>query len=177
MSQHKIIREPKIDNKMKMRGALLLSVALILQELRLVLPLPTLASVFIIGTLLNAALVVATRFSGLFAALAIATALPIVAYLQGHLLLPLLIPIVALGNCLFVIICDKFWGKGIFIIAPLLKTFVLYSASLFLLSQFGIPTTMANVILFGMGWPQLVTGIVGILLAVKLEKRLHTVKI
>ncbi|NCD08108.1 MAG: hypothetical protein EOL98_01545 [Negativicutes bacterium] len=162
--------------KTMVRGAMLLAVALVAQELRLILPLPPIISIFVIGTMLNAVMVIAVRFAGLKAGLIIATALPIVAYLQGHLLLPIMIPVVVFGNLVLVTICGKWWGKGVIFFGPVLKTLALYSGSLFVLRIFGIQQRVAEVILISMGWPQLITAIIGTILAAQIEKRLFLVK-
>ena len=78
------------------RGAMLLATAVIVQEIRLFLPLPPLLSIFVVGTLVNAVLVVAARFTGLLAAALISFLLPVIALLQGHLAVPLLIPVIFL---------------------------------------------------------------------------------
>lgn len=162
--------------KTMVRGAMLLAVALVAQELRLILPLPPIISIFVIGTMLNAVMVIAVRFAGLKSGLIIATVLPVVAYLQGHLLLPIMIPVVVFGNLVLVTICGKWWGKGVIIFGPVLKTLALYSGSFFVLSIFGIQQRAAEVILISMGWPQLITSIIGIILAAQVEKRLVLVK-
>lgn len=162
--------------KTMVRGAMLLAVALVAQELRLILPLPPIISIFVIGTMLNAVMVIAVRFAGLTSGLIIATVLPVVAYLQGHLLVPIMIPVVVFGNLVLVTICGKWWGKGVIFFGPVFKTIALYYGSLIVLSKFGIQQRVADVILISMGWPQLITSILGIILATEVEKRLVSVK-
>ena len=77
---------------------------------------------------------------------------------------------------MLVLVCDKFWGKGIIILAPVLKTVTLYMLSRVLLSMLGLQNKVVDAILLGMGWPQLITAILGIILALQLEKRLVFVK-
>ena len=149
----------QISQQQVVRGALLLAIALIAQQLRLILPFPVLITTLIIGTLVNAALVLAIRHTGIFVATTMCFALPIIAFLQGHLPLPLLIPVVFLGNLVFILICYKWWSMPIFIIAPVVKTFVMYASSLLILMSFGINNTIVQGVLIGMGWPQLVTGV------------------
>lgn len=165
-----------ITRRMLVRGGMILAIALVIQELRFILPLPTIVSLLVIGTLLNAALVISARFTGLMPAVVLAICLPIVAYLQGHIFVPVMIPVIALGNFVFVTICSKWWGNGVFIIAPIIKTFTLYCGTLLVLWQFGIDKKFADIILFSMGWPQLVTAILGVILAVQLEQRLPSEK-
>ena len=54
-----------MNNSKLVRGALLVALALALQSLRLVLPMPQLLSTFIIGTLVHMMLVLTLQLSGL----------------------------------------------------------------------------------------------------------------
>ena len=45
-----------------------------------------------------------------------------------------------------------------------------------LFSMLGLQNKVVDAILLGMGWPQLITAILGIILAMQLEKRLIFVK-
>lgn len=158
------------------RGSVLLTMAIVAQEIRLFLPLPPLLSIIVIGTMLNAIMVIAVRYASLTSAIIISAILPLFAFMQGHVIIPLMIPVIFLGNFVLVLVCDKFWGKGIIIIAPVLKTVTLYMLSRALLSMLGLQNKVVDAILIGMGWPQLITAILGIILAMQLEKRLIFVK-
>ena len=158
------------------RGSVLLTMAIVAQEIRLFLPLPPLLSIIVIGTMLNAIMVMAVRYASLTSAIIISAVLPLFAFMQGHVIIPLMIPVIFLGNFVLVLVCDKFWGKGIIIIAPVLKTVTLYMLSRVLLSMLGLQNKLVDAILLGMGWPQLITAILGIILAMQLEKRLIFVK-
>ena len=158
------------------RGSVLLTMAIVAQEIRLFLPLPPLLSIIVIGTMLNAIMVMAVRYASLTSAIIISAVLPLFAFMQGHVILPLMIPVIFLGNLVLVLVCDKFWGKGIIILAPVLKTVTLYMLSRVLLSMLGLQNKVVDAILLGMGWPQLITAILGIILAMQLEKRLIFVK-
>ena len=158
------------------RGSVLLTMAIVAQEIRLFLPLPPLLSIIVIGTMLNAIMVMAVRYASLTSAIIISAVLPLFAFMQGHVIIPLMIPVIFLGNFVLVLVCDKFWGKGIIIIAPVLKTVSLYMLSRVLLSMLGLQNKVVDAILLGMGWPQLITAILGIILAMQLEKRLVFVK-
>ena len=158
------------------RGSVLLTMAIVAQEIRLFLPLPPLLSIIVIGTMLNAIMVIAVRYASLTSAIIISAVLPLFAFMQGHVIIPLMIPVIFLGNFVLVLVCDKFWGKGIIIIAPVLKTVTLYMLSRVLLSMLGLQNKVVDAILLGMGWPQLITAILGIILAMQLEKRLIFVK-
>ena len=139
-------------DKNLVRGAMLIALTVVLQSLRLVIPLPPLVSMFFIPALISVAL------------------LPFFAYLQGQLPIPLLIPIVIGGNAVFVLICHWAWRRGLFL-APLAKTICMFTSSLVLLKVLALPDKMVFAIGFMMGWPQMVTGICGILLARLLVKR------
>ena len=158
------------------RGSVLLTMAIVAQEIRLFLPLPPLLSIIVIGTMLNAIMVIAVRYASLTSAIIISAILPLFAFMQGHVIIPLMIPVIFLGNFVLVLVCDKFWGKGIIIIAPVLKTVTLYMLSRALFSMLGLQNKVVDAILLGMGWPQLITAILGIILAMQLEKRLTSVK-
>lgn len=158
------------------RGSVLLTMAIVAQEIRLFLPLPPLLSIIVIGTMLNAIMVIAVRYASLTSAIIISAVLPLFAFMQGHVIIPLMIPVIFLGNFVLVLVCDKFWGKGIIILAPVLKTVTLYMLSRVLLSMLGLQNKVADAILLSMGWPQLITAILGIILAMQLEKRLIFVK-
>lgn len=158
------------------RGSVLLTMAIVAQEIRLFLPLPPLLSIIVIGTMLNAIMVIAVRYASLTSAIIISAILPLFAFMQGHVIIPLMIPVIFLGNFVLVLVCDKFWGKGIIIIAPVLKTVSLYMLSRALFSMLGLQNKVVDAILLGMGWPQLITAILGIILAMQLEKRIIFVK-
>ena len=158
------------------RGSVVLTMAIVAQEIRLFLPLPPLLSIIVIGTMLNAIMIIAVRYANLTAAIIISAVLPLFAFMQGRVIIPLMIPVIFLGNLALVLVCDKFWRKGVIIFAPVLKTITLYVLSRTLLNMLGLQNKVADAILLSMGWPQLITAILGIILAMQLEKRLTSVK-
>ena len=131
-----------MKNNNWVRGAMLLAVGLVLQALRLVIPMPPMWTVFVVGTLVNMVLVLAARTVGLWPSVMIAVLLPVMAYFQGQLPLPFLIPVVAVGNLVMVYLCARFWGKGIIIAAPLFKTLTSASHKLILFGCIGENTFM-----------------------------------
>lgn len=157
-------------DKTLVRGAMLIALTVVLQSLRLFIPLPLMASMFFIGTLVNMMLAVTVRLVGLKPALLAVVLLPFFAYLQGQLPIPLLIPVVIGGNTVFVLICHWAWHRGL-MLAPLAKTICMFTSSLVLLKVLALPEKMVFAIGFMMGWPQMVTGICGILLARVITKR------
>ena len=157
-------------DKTLVRGAMLIALTVVLQSLRLFIPLPPMASMFFIGTLVNMMLAVTVRLAGLKPALLAVVLLPFFAYLQGQLPIPLLIPVVIGGNAVFVLICHWAWHRGL-MLAPLAKTICMFTSSLVLLKVLALPEKMVFAIGFKMGWPQLITAICGILLARLITKR------
>lgn len=155
------------------RAALLLAIALLAQQLRFILPLPRVIDTLVIGSLVNASLALTARYTDLFLGVVTTAALPLVAYLQGHLLLPVLIPVVFAGNFVFVIYCYFYWNKGTVVIAPLLKTLVIYGGALAVLQAFNFTPEKISKIVLTLSWPQIVTGVLGILLARVISERLE----
>ncbi|MEN6413224.1 MAG: hypothetical protein ABFC84_10790 [Veillonellales bacterium] len=161
-------------NKRLARTALLLALTLLFQSLRLLLPLPVFATTFIIGSLVNACLLVAVETTGLRGALLISLLAPCVAYFQQLLPLPVFILPVAIGNILY---SRLFWLGGKWkswqsvSLAALGKTLFLYVSFVWLLSFIAIPPKIAAGILFVMSWPQLVTTLAGGFLATIVSRR------
>jgi hypothetical protein len=157
------------------RAALLLALALLFQSLRLVIPVAPMLSTFLIGSLINACLLVAAEWVGMRPALIIVFLVPMVAYFQQVLPLPIFIIPVALGNAIFI---------GLFLMARRLplwlnlsvaavsKMIFMYVSFSWLLTLIAIPSKLAAGLLFIMSWPQFATGIIGGILASIIKKRL-----
>ena len=86
------------------RTALLLTATLILQGLRLLIPIPPQVSMFVVGALVNACLVVAVLTISWRAGVIVACVTPFFAWLEGMLPLPPFIVPVALGNTVYVLL-------------------------------------------------------------------------
>lgn len=165
-----------MNNSKLVRGALLMALALALQSLRLVLPMPQLLSTFIIGTLVHMMLVLTLQLSGLKTALLLAFLLPLTAYVQGQVLLPFLIPVIWLGNFIFVLLVRQFKDsrKLSLSIPPLAKACVMLLAAWAALSFLALPNpALRKTVMFAMSVPQLLTAVAGILLAEQVKKRLR----
>jgi hypothetical protein len=163
------------NNRIITRTALLLALTLLFQSLRLFIPIPPFLSSFIIGSLVNACLLVAAEKAGLWSGLFIAVLAPIVAYFQMMLPIPVFIIPVALGNaayiCLFLSAGRRGRLPGI-VLATMGKAGLLYAAFTWLLTFIAIPAQLASGIMLAMSWPQIVTGILGGLLACIIVKRI-----
>ena len=165
-----------MNNSKLVRGALLVALALALQSLRLVLPMPQLLSTFIIGTLVHMMLVLTLQLSGLKTALLLAFLLPLTAYVQGQVLLPFLIPVIWLGNFIFVLLVRQFKDsrKLSLSIPPLAKACVMLLAAWAALSFLALPNpALRKTVMFAMSVPPLLTAVAGILLAEQVKKRLR----
>ena len=165
-----------MNNSKLVRGALLVALALALQSLRLVLPMPQLLSTFIIGTLVHMMLVLTLQLNGLKTALLLAFLLPLTAYVQGQVLLPFLIPVIWLGNFIFVLLVLQFNGrrKLSLLMPPLAKACVMLLAAWAALSFLALPNpALRKTVMFAMSVPQLLTAVAGILLAEQVKKRLR----
>ena len=165
-----------MNNSKLVRGALLVALALALQSLRLVLPMPQLLSTFIIGTLVHMMLVLTLQLSGLKTALLLAFLLPLTAYVQGQVLLPFLIPVIWLGNFIFVLLVRQFKDsrKLSLSIPGLAKACVMLLAAWAALSFLALPNpALRKTVMFAMSVPQLLTAVAGILLAEQVKKRLR----
>lgn len=165
-----------MNNSKLVRGALLVALALALQSLRLVLLMPQLLSTFIIGTLVHMMLVLTLQLSGLKTALLLAFLLPLTAYVQGQVLLPFLIPVIWLGNFIFVLLVRQFKDsrKLSLSIPPLAKACVMLMAAWAALSFLALPNpALRKTVMFAMSVPQLLTAVAGILLAEQVKKRLR----
>lgn len=165
-----------MNNSKLVRGALLVALALALQSLRLVLPMPQLLSTFIIGTLVHMMLLLTLQLSGLKTALLLAFLLPLTAYVQGQVLLPFLIPVIWLGNFIFVLLVSQFKDsrKLSLSIPPLAKACVMLLAAWAALSFLALPNpALRKTVMFAMSVPQLLTAVAGILLAEQVKKRLR----
>lgn len=157
-----------MNNRRLARGAMLIALALALQAVRLVLPLPQPVSTFVIGSLVHMMLVLTWRLSGLVTALLLALLLPLTAYLQGQVLLPLLIPVIWAGNVLFVVLLQLFSANHrlALFLPPLAKAVLMGVAAWCVVNIVALPNlALRKTIMFGMSVPQLVTAFIGIWLA------------
>lgn len=152
-----------------------MALTVIMQSLRLVLPMPPVVSTFIIGTLVNMMLIITSRISGFKAAALLTILLPVLAYMQGQLLLPLLIPVVIAGNMLYVVLLRQ---KRAFVfnylLPPAVKALLMYLGAYIVLSFLQLENSaLVKNILFGMSVPQFVTGLLGVVAAERVLVKLN----
>ncbi|MFA6075715.1 MAG: ECF transporter S component [Negativicutes bacterium] len=164
-----------MDTRKLTYSALILGLALVFQSLRMIVPIPPFIAPFIIGSLVNACLLIATTTVGLRSGLIIALVTPFVAYLQGQLPLPLFIVPVFIGNALLVgcyWLLERKARVAAVVVAAIAKTvalFVMFSAMLAFIS---LPSKLAAALMFAMSWPQLVSGILGGVVAIIVLSRI-----
>lgn len=156
-----------MENKKLVRGALFIALALVLQSIRVFFPLPPQINAYLIGTLVHMMLVLALLMNGMSTAILMAILLPLTAWAQGHLLSPVLTPVVMIGNILFLLLVN-IWRtnkKGI-VLPPLCKAICMCWLgwhALAFINWNGVP--QMRWVLGAFSLPQVVTGILGILLA------------
>lgn len=156
-------------------AALLLALALVGQNIRLILPMPFFLSMFIVGTCVCTCLVLASWRYGLWAGILIAVVTPIVAFLQDMIKFIPFIPLVAFGNVVYVLCAYLLRSQSfaIKIVGPtVLKAGLMTVGTFFLLQTLHISEPMKSAILLTMSWPQLITGAAGIMIASFLMHRL-----
>lgn len=146
--------------------------------------------ILIKGSIVNLVLVMGTLLVGLPAGMFISIFTPVLALVTGHLALPVLIPLVTVGNLVLVVIWwmvmrgvqlqQVWWRYGLVIVmSSVLKFAVLYLAvksyvlPVVLSAQVAKQPQLAKVLLAQFGMPQLITAVIGGSLAVIILPRLR----
>lgn len=151
-------------------SALLLAVALAVQSLRLAVPLPMSVSMLIVGTGINLVLLILAYHVCLRSAMLIGAILPIVAFMQGQLPMVVFCPAVALANIIFVYYARRWQGQQTVWLAPMVKAGALLGMSYLIVEAVGFPPAVRNALLFMMGFGQLTTAMIALIIEKKLEK-------
>ncbi len=162
----------KIDLQELTRAAVLLAVACAVQCLRLVLPLPWLVTMFVIGTVVNMCLVLTAQLSGIRLGMLSSLLLPLLAFLQGQLPLLPMVAVVFAGNFALVLIAARLKSWRLLVVGPLLKTLTLWAGTGVIIAIVGIHGSLALALQWMMSWPQLITSLLGIILAILIRTRL-----
>lgn len=154
------------------RTAMFLALALVFQALRFI---PAVAawnqSVFLIGTLVNMTLIMATMTTGLWAGIIIGLVTPVVALIQGHIAVPIMLPVTILGNLSIVALFYYFSKVNKYLaaaIASIAKWVVMFYGSKLFISIFvaDLAPKTVNKISAAANVPQIVTALLGSLLAI-----------
>lgn len=158
--------------------AMFLAVALVFQSIRLIMPMiPGPVNMFLIGSLLNTVMVLSIWCTDSPWAAVIGILLPLGAFMQGQLPVVLMIPVVALGNAVYILLVGKFKRSKLVYASPLVKAVLLYGGTWLVVNTIGLPAPVSDMILFMMSWPQIVTGAIGLFLANKVYKYLDSVRL
>lgn len=118
---------------------------------------------FVVGSLVNACLIVAVLTVGRRAGLVVAACTPVFAWLEGMLpFFPFVFP-VALGNSFYVWAAWRWqrYGLPAFCGGALGKAAILYGSFYLLFACIAFPPAVRHMLLFAMSWPQVVTGVIG----------------
>ena len=145
---------------------LLLALALLSQSLRLIIPLPNMVSMFLIGSLVGLCMLVAAMRYGLASGLVIAWATPVIAFMQAMLPFAPFVPLVALGNTVFVILGYLLKNQSVWLqalVCSVAKCVVLYCSFALLFVGFAVPYPIGRAVLFMMSWSQIVTGTLAVI--------------
>lgn len=163
-----------MSTQILVRSALLLAMAIMIQSIRLIIPLPTMVSIFIIGTGVNCILALLVWSSSVSFAVGACFLLPLIAFLQGQGGgIVFFIPLIGIGNTLYILLAKKFAdSKFLFILPAAVKTSFIFVCLMMTFKVLGLEGKIVEIYSFLMGWPQLVTGSLGILLARTIKFRL-----
>lgn len=154
------------------RGALLLALGVFIQQLRLLLPLPTPVMTLIIGSLVNTCLALASVYTSRLLAWVVCVALACIAFLQGHIM-GALIPVIALGNGMFVeMLLIPGEKKVRYVGAPCAKTLVMLIGLCGVFYMLKLPMHLVWKMLSVFIPTQFFTGLMGVLLADVIQNRL-----
>lgn len=164
--------------KVWIKLAMFLAVAFVFQSIRLIMPMiPGPVNMFLIGSLLNTVMVLSIWCTGSPWAAVIGILLPLGVFMQGQLPVVLMIPVVALGNAVYILLAGKFQQSKLVYISPLIKAVLLYGGTWLVVNTMGLPASVSGMILFMMSWPQIVTGAIGLFLANKVYKYLDSIRL
>ena len=153
--------------------SLFLAVALLLQNARLLFPLlPAPANQFLIGGLLHLVMALSIFRTKSPWAAAVGVLLPISAFLSGYLLVAAMIPVIAAGNVVYILLVGRWQKSSLIFLVPVLKALLLFTGAQGVIYFLSLPPPLAGMLSLMMSWPQIVTGTAGILAARSLSARL-----
>ena len=159
--------------KILTRTAIILALTILFQALGRFIPLGQFNQ-FIVGPLVNACLLVAASYTGLAGGAVVSVLSPFGAILTGAVIPLPFAPFIAAGNFILVLVFTLLKNKPILGIASgaVLKFgFLLASINLFVWMM-SIPAKKAVLMIAAFSWPQLITAIIGGLLALLVLKAL-----
>jgi hypothetical protein len=120
------------------------------------------ANIFVVGTLVNACLLIAVDYVGIRGAAVVAFAVPFTALLAGAPVPLPFVPFIGAGNFLLVLMSHLFKRKAIGVtVGAVAKFLFLFGAVAAFLRLTRLPAAFAGVLYFSFSWPQLVTALLG----------------
>jgi hypothetical protein len=151
-----------MNTKTITRTAILLALTILFQTLGRFIPLGQ-ASQFIVGPLVNACLLVAAAYVGLGGGAVVAVLSPFGAILTGAIIPLPLAPIIAIGNFILVLLFVLFKKKQILGIASgaVLKFLFLWGSVSLFVNLMNVPAKKAALLVTMFSWPQLITAVIG----------------
>jgi hypothetical protein len=154
------------------RTGILLALTVLFQSLRILIPfMPANISQYVVGSLVNLCLIVAAVMVGIKGGLIIAAVAPVIAFLQGFTPSPVLVLPIALGNIVLVAAVSLLYVKNpvpAFASGAVLKFVTLYISVVKTALPFFMPSApekMRAVLSVQFSWPQLVTAVIGGIIA------------
>lgn len=168
------------------RAAVILALTIALQfGIRIVIPaVPpfNIFTLFVVGSIVNLGLLLATETTGLWAGIVIALAAPVTAWLQAHLPSPTMIPAVMAGNIILVVVywlatrkgSRQSWKRwlGLLVGAAAKMAFLYYAIGAIVGTLSALPPAAAAFIRFSFSWPQFVTAIIAGFLSAMIAGRI-----
>lgn len=157
------------------RTAVLCALAILFQMMRLFLPgIPQTAIPYLVGTLVNTCLLVSAFNVGLWSGLVVSVLTPMVAAIQGFLPTPILVPFIAGGNALLVLVhflitrrIKKNWVffPGAIAACAAKFVFLLLTVSMGASGILGLTGPAAAAVSLNFSYPQIITGVLGTVVA------------
>ena len=142
-------------------------------------------NLFLVGSIVNLGLLLATETAGLWAGIIIAVCTPITAWMQAHLPSPAMIPAVMAGNVILVALywlatrksSGHYWMRWLGLLAGAIvkMAFLYYAIGLIVGSLSALPPAAAAFIRFSFSWPQFVTAVIGGVLAFMIARRIKPI--
>lgn len=154
-------------------SGLMLALCVLFQSLRVIFPFlatvpivpPFDLSVLVVGTLVNLTLIVSVWTVGFWCGAAISALAPVIAFLQGFQKNPFMLIVIIAGNLSLVTVCYLLRSQKPFAVfcGASLKFLAQYGLLALVVAPLFIPEAKNLLLLFS--WPQLVTAVLGAVLA------------
>jgi hypothetical protein len=154
------------------RGAILLTIGVLSQQLRLLIPLPPVIMTLVIGTLVNTVLMLGARYTSRTICLMMAFVMPLIAFLQGHLATAFMIPVVFCGNALYALLgCRQPQPLTLLLTAPIAKAAAMAAGYVLAMHLVHMPGYFIQRTLPLFAGIQAATGMTGVMLASFIARR------